>query len=122
MLLNCKICQKFAKPFSRPNVTLPKSNPFDEVVTRDLKAFGLNYVLWMIYSFSRFVQGKVIQSKRLETTVKAVMDMCILCFVIPCLGFYLENGGEFVNMNMEELISRLGIIISYGPAYSLWSN
>ena len=54
---------------------MPKSNSFNEVVTLDLKAFGLKHVLWMIDSFSRFVQGKVIQSKRSENIVKAVMDM-----------------------------------------------
>ena len=122
VLLNCKICQKFAKSVSRPKVSLPKSNSFDEVVNLDLKAFGSKPVLWMIVSFSRFVQGKVIQNKRAETIVKAVMDMWILCFGIPSVGFYTDNGGEFGNVNIDKLIARLGITIRYGPAYSPWFN
>ena len=101
---------------------MPKSNSFNEVVTLDLKTFGSKHILWIIDSFSRCVQGKIFQNKRVETIVKAVMDMWILCFGIPSVGFYMDNGGEFVNVKMDKLMSRLGIKIRYGPAYSPWSN
>ena len=91
---------------------------FNEVVTLDLKTFGLKHVLWIIDSFSRFVQGKVIKNKRAKMIVKAVMDSWILCFGILRVGFYAENGGEFVNIKMDKLIARLGITIRYGPAFS----
>ena len=82
---NCKICQKFAKLMNRPKVTLPKSSMFNEVVTLDLKMFGSKYVPWLVDSFSRFVQGKVIQNKRAEKIVKAIMDKWILCFGVLVL-------------------------------------
>ena len=47
VLLNCKICQEFAKSVSRPKVILPKSNLFNKVVTLDLKTFGSKHILWM---------------------------------------------------------------------------
>lgn len=71
---NCKICQKFVMSVSRPKVTLPKLSTFNEVVTLDLKLFGSKYVLWIIESFSRFVQSKVFQNERAETIVKAVCE------------------------------------------------
>ena len=37
----CKICQRFVKSVSRPKVTLPKASKFNEMVTLNLKAFGL---------------------------------------------------------------------------------
>ena len=50
------------------------------------------------------------------------MNTWIMCFRIPSVGFYADNGGEFVNVKMDELIARLGVTVRYGPAYSLWSN
>merc|ERR1711873_247772 len=32
------------------------------------------------------------------------------------------NGREFKNVKMDELVSKLGVNIRYGPAYSPWSN
>ena len=40
----------------------------------------------------------------------------------PGTGYYADNGTEFKNIKMDELVSKLGIRISYGPAYSPWSN
>ena len=84
---DCRICQKFAKSVSRPKVTLPKASSFNKIVTLDLKSFGLKHVLWIIDSFSRFVQGKVIQNKRVDKIVSTIMDMRILCFGILNVGF-----------------------------------
>ena len=54
---DCRVCQNFAKSVSRPKVTLPIACLFNGIITIDLKSFGSNYVLWMIDSFSLFVQG-----------------------------------------------------------------
>ena len=68
-------------------------------------------VLSIIDSFSRFIQEKVILNKKAETIVKMVMDTWILCFGIPTVGFYADNGGEFVDIKMDKLIARLGVTI-----------
>ena len=62
VVLNCKICLMFAKAISRPKVIWPKPSTFNEVVTLYLKTFRLKYILWIVDSFSRIVQGKVIQN------------------------------------------------------------
>ena len=92
------------------------------MVTLDLKEFGSMHVLLIIDSFCRFFQGKVILNKRAETIVRAVIDTWIVCFGIPTVRFYTNNGGELVNIEMHKLIVRLGVTIRYGPVYSLWSN
>ena len=38
------------------------------------------------------------------------------------IGYYADNGTEFRSVKMDELVSKLGISIHYGPAYSPWSN
>ena len=45
-----------------------------------------------------------------------------MCFGIPSLGFYADNGGEFMNIIMDKLMARLGATIRYGSAYSPWMN
>ena len=66
---DCKVCQKFSKSIARPRVTLPKAASFNEVVTVDLKEFGYKYYLWMIDSFSRFMQGKLLSNKKADTII-----------------------------------------------------
>lgn len=45
-----------------------------------------------------------------------------LPFGIPNVGHYADNGTEFKNAKMDGLVSKLGISINYGPAYSPRSN
>ena len=45
-----------------------------------------------------------------------------MCFRILSVGFYADNGGEFVYMKMDELIAILRVTVRYSPAYSPWSN
>ena len=80
MVNSCRVCQKFIMLVSRPKITLPKSSTLNEVVTLDLKNFGSKYVLWIIDSFCRFVQGKVIHNKRMDTIVSVITDTWIMCF------------------------------------------
>ena len=96
---------------SRPKITLPKSSTFKKLVRLDLKSFGSKHVLWIIDSFCRFVQGKVILNKRSDMIVNAIMDTWITCFKIPSNGFYADKGGEFVNMKKDKLMARLGVIV-----------
>merc|ERR1712033_65418 len=73
-------------------------------------------------SFTRFIQAKLLRNKKAETVLNAINECWNLPFGIPSVGYHADNGTEFKNMKMDELISKLGISISYGPAYSPWSN
>merc|ERR1712243_273899 len=66
--------------------------------------------------------GKLLRNKKAETILNAINECWNLSFGIPAVGFYADNGTEFKNIKMDELISKIGISISYGPAYSPWSN
>ena len=95
---------------------LPKSQSFNKVVTLDLKEFGTKHILWMIDSFKRFIQGKLIPNK------KALMDSWCINIGFPLQGFFADNGGEFANIKLDELTSKLGLTVKFGPSYSPWSN
>merc|ERR1711889_24350 len=119
---DCKICQKFGRSMVKPKIVLPNASSFNEIVTLDLKQFGNKHVLWCIDSFTRFIQGKLLRNKKAETILNAINECWNLPFGIPAVGFYADNSTEFKNVKMDELISKLGISISYGPTYSPWSN
>ena len=40
----------------------------------------------------------------------------------PTNGFFADNGGEFANVKLDELTSKLGLTVKFGPAFSPWSN
>merc|ERR1712243_1694 len=119
---DCKICQKFGRSMVKPKIALQNSSSFNEIVTLDLKQFGSKYVLWCIDSFTRFIQGNLLRNKKAETVLNAINECWNLPFGKPAVGFYADNGTEFKNVKMDKLISKLRISISYGPAYSPWSN
>merc|ERR1712112_461937 len=119
---DCKVCQKFGKSLVKPKIALAKGGSFNEIVTLDLKQFGSRYVLWCIDSFTRFAQGKLIYNKKADTIVNALIECWNLPFGIPSIRYYADNGTEFKNVKMDELVSKLGISINYGPAHSPWLN
>ena len=118
----CCVCQKFKKSVARPRVTLPKVRSFNEIVTLDLKEFGKKYVLWIIDSFTRFIQGKLINNKRANMIILALMDTWCMNVSFPTQGFFADNGSEFANVKLDKSTSKLGLSVRFGPAYSSWSK
>ena len=106
MVRDYKICQKFGKPLVKPKVRLPKTSLFNEIVTFELKQFGSKYMLWCIDAFTRFVQGKLLSNKKADMIVNALNEYWNLPFGIPVVGYYADNGTEFKNVKMDELVSK----------------
>ena len=71
---------------ARPRVTLPKSISFNKVIILDLKEFGSKYVLWMIDSFSRFMVGKLLNNKKADTIIQAIMDFWCMGLGFPWMN------------------------------------
>ena len=75
---NCTVCQRLKKSQSKPKVALPKVTDFNQVVTLDLKQFDGKNVLWAVDSFTRFIQGVVINNKKAETVIEALESVWCL--------------------------------------------
>ena len=102
-----KVCQKFCKSVVRLGVTLPKFISFNELVMLDLKEFGSKYVLWMIDSFTRFMQGKMLSNKKADTIISALTNLWCMNVGFPSHGFFADNGGKFANIKLNDLTSKL---------------
>ena len=64
-----EVCKKFQKSPSRPKVSLPVSNDFNECVALDLKEMRTNkeYILYCICTFSRLTRGIILKDKKTQT-------------------------------------------------------
>ena len=49
-----------------------KKIDFNEIVSLDLTQFGNRHVLWMVSTFTRFIQGKIFKNKEAMTVVDAL--------------------------------------------------
>ena len=119
---SCNICRKYKKSLGTPKVSLPKVVDFNQIVTLDLKQFGNKEVLWMICSFTRFCQGYVLKDKSAESVIEALNSAWNWRFGFPSQGFWMDNGTEFKNCDLNEYASKFGFTIKFGPTYSPWSN
>ena len=50
------------------------------------------------------------------------MDSWCMHLGFPSYGFFVDNDAEFSNIKLDELTSKLGLTVKFGPAYSPWSN
>ena len=85
---DCKFYQKFAKSVCRPRISHPKATSFNEVVMLDIKEFGSKYVLQIIDIFTRFMQGVLISTKKLENIINSIYTTWNMKDCIP-IGWFL---------------------------------
>ena len=52
----------------------------------------------------------------------ALTDSFCMHIGFPSQGFFADNGGKFANIKLDELTSRLGLTVRFGPSYSPWLN
>ena len=69
-----------------PKISFTKGTAFNEVVVIEVKEYGDKYVVWCIDSFTRFMQGRLIENKRMETIMKSVNESWKIPFRIPSVG------------------------------------
>ena len=68
------------------------------------------------------MQGKMITNKKADTIITTLMDLWCMSVGFPSQGFFADNGGEFANIKLDKLTSKLGLLVRFGPSYSPWSN
>ena len=95
---------------------------FNEIVTLDLKDFLNKYALWMVDSFTRFIQGKLISNKKEDTIISALTATWCMNLGFLTNGFFADNRGFFDNIKLNKMTSKLVLKVKFGPAFSRWSN
>ena len=76
----------------------------------------------MIDLFSIFIVGKLILNKKADIIIQVLTDFWCMSLSFPSYGFFVDKGKEFLDIKLDKLISKLGLTVKFGPAYSPWSN
>ena len=53
--------------------------------------------------------GKLLTNKKAETIMNALMDNWCMNLGFPSYGFFADNGGEFANLKLDKLATKLGL-------------
>ena len=48
-----------------------------------------------------------------DTIINALTDSWCMSVGVPSQGFFADNGGEFANMMLDELTSKLGLTVRF---------
>lgn len=119
---DCDTCKRYKKKPLRPVVGFPLASTFNEVLAVDLKSYGEGlYIFHIIDHLSRFSAACLIRNKKKGTIVQGFLSHWFKLFGAP--GRILcDNGGEFINNEMNDLCEKLNIELKSTPAESAWSN
>ena len=126
---NCETCSKMKKAPPRPKVGLPVSNDFNQVVAMDLKVVDKakgHYILWLVDTFSKLIKGKYIKDKNPSTIIEGIISTWIIGDGTgpgsPTMGFYSDNGGEFLNKEVLDFAAYMDVELKMTSANSPWQN
>ena len=117
----CETCKKYKKKNPRPVVGLSLSRDFNATIAMDLKQIQGKLILHMIDLATRFSQAAVVNNKRRETIVEAVLRFWVNTFGVPD-RILTDNGGEFNNRDMQDMAENLNTEVMTTAAESPWSN
>jgi hypothetical protein len=126
---NCETCSAFKKSPPRPKIGLPVANDFNEVVGLDLKVLNKSkgeYILWIVDLFSKMIKGKFIKNKHPATIIEGILSTWIIGDGIgpghPSRGFWCDNGGEFLNLELLDLAAEMDVDIRMTSGNAPWQN
>ena len=124
---SCGICKDNATHKPKPKVCLPMANNFNDVVAFDI-TFWLDpiknktvMILHLIDIATRLSAATVVCSKDSQHIIDALVCTWLNVFGAP-KKFFTDNGGEFANKELVELVENLGIEFKATAAESSFSN
>jgi transposase InsO family protein len=123
----CPTCQVHKRRMPKKKTSLPRSTAFNQVVCIDLKCHSDgSYVLWIVDDATRLIAGHVIKNKQPETIISALDTAWITGHGkgpgLPEKYFLADNGREFVNEKLLDLMQAAGITLKTTASYSPTMN
>lgn len=125
----CIICQRSKiqrKTYKAPMViTTSSTEPFERVTIdlvsySDITSYSNKYILTLQDDLTRFVQAYPIPDKQATTIAKSLLSFC-QHYGIP-KRFHSDQGGEFVNNILKQLMKLLGSQHTFSTAYHPQTN
>ena len=99
---------RFKDKIISPVVCLPMAKDFNEKVAIDLKKWDDHWILHMVDMWSRFTVSVFVSRKKPKNIIHAILtDWCSIFGFMETI--FSDNGGEFVNAELQEMESILNI-------------
>ena len=117
----CETCQKYSKKNPRPVVGMSLSKEFNGTIAMDLKQVQGKLILHIIDLSTRYSQATIVDNKRKETIVEAIIKCWISIFGVPD-RILSDNGGEFNNRDLQDMAENLNTEVTTTAAEAPWSN
>lgn len=126
---NCRICQRNKiqrKTYKAPMIITSSSTEPFERVTMDLVSYSdvtgdsNKYILTLQDDLTRFVQAYPIPDKQATTVAKYLLIFC-QHYGVP-QRFHSDQGGEFMNSILKQLMKLLGTKHTFSTAYHPQTN
>ena len=118
---NCDTCKRYKKAPPRPVVGMPLASEFNETVAMDIKFIRNIPILHLIDHTTRYSAACKLNNKKPMSVIQAILTIWVRIFGHP-IYFLFDNGGEFINSEVEELCEKFNIKIKTTAAESPWSN
>ena len=99
---------RFKDKILRPVAALPMASDFNEKIAMDLKSWKGKWILHIVDLWSRFTMSTFISRKKPTDVIHGLMNEWCSVFGVPS-GILTDNGGEFVNEELDEVRSMFNI-------------
>ena len=119
---NCEKCILKKRTPCKPAAAIPSANSFNDTVGLDLKVYGDGgpIILYVIDIWSKFMQARIVKSKKAEDILVALFECWISVFGAFKATLH-DNGGEFISRAFSQMADLLMIEDRTGAAHSPWS-
>lgn len=122
----CEFCARFRKKTTDPSVTANLTENFNDMLCIDLKFLKEEdgttaIILHMIDHLSKLSQAKILRDKTGRSVVEGILEKWVSVFGPP-RRILTDNGGEFLNLDFQEMCDLLGIKHSTTASYAPFAN
>ena len=126
LLLKCEVCKIEGRRVPKPNVSLPRANKHNHVVSVDLKentrySQSQPYILYLVDCFSRFKQAVFIPDKKAATVTEAILTNWVKLFG-PMVYLHCDRGREWLNDCLQSFCFKFDIRLTSTAALTPNAN
>ena len=105
----CEICIAYKSTPSRPVVSLPLANKFNQCVTMNLKQWNNKLILYLIDMWSQLTVAKFITQKKPQNIINTIMTHWVGAGYSIMDSILTDHGSEFTAQEIEEVASILNV-------------
>ena len=114
----CQTCKAVSRPMQRLVASLPKGRHFWDLLRGDLLHLEDDfYLCHFVDDATRLSVGGIMRGKSPEDVIEVLMDTVLTRPSAP-RRILFDNGGEFINEKVQEVLEGYGVEICSTPSHA----